>query len=135
LKYFEAYLVLVVSKRIEMTRQASSLKKMALPPKVAVGVRNAGGFVRILRTIPERKKLSGSAKFHLALSEKTRLRILWALSRSDFCPCLLKKITRMSDSRLSYHLRILRSAGLIRSRRTKNWRIYSITQAGRAALK
>ena len=108
---------------------------MALPPKVAVGVRSAGGFVRILRTIPERKRLTGSAKRHLALSERTRLRILWALSCSDLCPCLLKKITRMSDSKLSYHLRILKNAGLIRSRRTKNWRIYSITKAGRAALK
>ncbi len=48
----------------------------------------------------------------------------------DLCPCVLKVIADVPDSRLSYHLRILESARLIKSRRTRNWRIYSITNEG-----
>lgn len=69
-----------------------------------------------------------------ALADHIRLKILWALSQMDLCPCVLKVITKVTDSRLSYHLKILESARLIRARRTKNWRVYSITKEGLHAL-
>ena len=68
------------------------------------------------------------------MADHTRLKILWALSNMDLCPCVLTVIADVSDSKLSYHLRILESARLIESRRTKSWRIYSITEEGERTL-
>ncbi|OGS41651.1 MAG: hypothetical protein A3K67_04750 [Euryarchaeota archaeon RBG_16_62_10] len=78
--------------------------------------------------------MSRDAEYHHALSDPTRQRILWALSMSDLCPCLLKRIARVSDSKLSYHLAVLERSGLVRVRRTRNWRIYSITPSAEEAL-
>ena len=74
------------------------------------------------------------AERHQALSDPVRLRVLWALSKADLCPCILKQITELSDSKLSYHLSVLEKSGLISSRRTRNWMIYSITPLGSDAL-
>lgn len=68
------------------------------------------------------------------MADHTRLRILWALSNMDLCPCVLTVIAGVSDSKLSYHLKVLESARLIKSRRTRSWRIYSITEEGERAL-
>jgi DNA-binding transcriptional ArsR family regulator len=45
-----------------------------------------------------------------------------------------KEITGTSDSKLSYHLRILESERMICAKRVKSWRVYSITRRGRASL-
>ena len=107
------------------------MSRIELPPQVAKEVTRAGGYGKVVSGIPSRGQLSTTAKHHLALSDPKRLKILWALSSSDLCPCLLKKITKISDSRLSYHLRILEENRLIRSRRSKSWRIYTITDSAR----
>lgn len=80
--------------------------------------------------IPSEQLLKEAARRHQSLADHTRLKILFALSQMDLCPCVLKVITAVSDSKLSYHLAILSANGLIRPRRTKNWRIYSITTDG-----
>jgi len=71
--------------------------------------------------------MEGVARRHQALSDPVRLRLLWALSMADLCPCILKQIAELSDSKLSYHLGVLERAVLVSSKRTKDWMIYSIT--------
>ncbi|MCU0859525.1 MAG: metalloregulator ArsR/SmtB family transcription factor [Thermoplasmata archaeon] len=87
-----------------------------------------------MSSLPDSRALSDRAKVHGALADGIRLRMLWALSRSELCPCLLTEITGLSDSKLSYHLRILKDAGLVSVTRTKSWRVYSITDEGRAEI-
>ena len=87
-----------------------------------------------MRGIPSEARLRKAAEQHQSLADHTRLKILWALSDMDLCPCVLKVIAGVSDSKLSYHLKILESAKLIKSRRTRNWRIYSITDEGGKAI-
>jgi len=127
--------VFVVSKRVETSTPHESIGRLELPRQVAKKVTQAGGYEKVVSGIPSRGQLSTTAKHHLALSDSKRLKILWALSSSDLCPCLLKKITKISDSRLSYHLRKLEENRLIRSRRSKSWRIYTITDRGRESLR
>lgn len=86
------------------------------------------------RLMPGERTLREEAQRNQALADHVRLKILWALSRMDMCPCVLKVVAGVSDSKLSYHLKILESTRMIRGRRTKNWRIYSITKKGRSAL-
>ena len=57
-----------------------------------------------------------------------------ALSACDLCPCVLRDVTELFDSRLSYHLNILEGAGLISPSSRKRWRIYALTMLGRALI-
>jgi ArsR family transcriptional regulator len=131
LKYSKMYKAFVASKRKRARPRSETLEGLELPPSVKQGLGRSGGFHQVVSNIPNRRRLEDHARTHLVLSDPTRLRILFALSTSEMCPCVLKRITLVSDSKLSYHLSKLESAGLVSSRKTRNWRIYSITAKGR----
>src|SRR3954471_11172868 len=57
--------------------------------------------------------------FH-ALSDETRLEIIELLRRGERCVCELTDSLDAAQSRLSFHLRVLKDAGIVRDR--KNWR-------------
>jgi len=61
-----------------------------------------------------------------ALSDPTRLRVVCLLLERDLCVCELEFILKMSQSRISHQLRILRDAGLAADSREGQWIIYSI---------
>lgn len=93
-----------------------------------------GGLDNIKRQTPDKSELSSKVKLLKAVSDPIRLQILSALSVSDLCPCILKDITELSDSKLSYHLNILEDAGLISYSSRKKWRIYNLTDIGKEIL-
>ena len=59
-----------------------------------------------------------------ALSDPTRLAILQHLRRGECCVCELMEELDAAQSRLSFHLRILKEAGLVTDRREGRW-VYS----------
>ena len=63
--------------------------------------------------------------FH-ALSDETRLALLERLKEGEQCVCELTDAMRAAQSRLSFHLKVLKEAGLIRDRREGRWMYYSI---------
>jgi ArsR family transcriptional regulator len=63
--------------------------------------------------------------FH-ALSDETRLGILEKLQSGEQCVCDLQDDLDAAQSRLSFHLRVLREAGLVADRREGRWSYYSI---------
>jgi len=65
------------------------------------------------------------ALFH-ALSDDTRLSILEMLRDGERCVCELQDELDAAQSRLSFHLRVLREAGLVTDRREGRWSYYSI---------
>lgn len=67
-----------------------------------------------------------SARFH-ALSDPTRLAILDLLRSGEHCVCDLQAALDASQSRLSFHLRVLRDAGLVTDRREGRWAYYTLT--------
>lgn len=64
------------------------------------------------------------------LADPVRLRILMALEVSDLCVCVLVEITDHKYSALSYHLRLLKDAGLVGSKRDGSFQIYFLTEFG-----
>ncbi len=66
--------------------------------------------------------------FH-ALSDETRLGILDRLSRGERCVCELTDALDAAQSRLSFHLKVLKSAGLVTDRREGRWSYYSLNAA------
>jgi len=118
------------AKKNECCRDMSNL-----PEEMEIAVGQRGGLDGLKDLVPEREDLVAEAKTFQALSEPIRLQIMHALLVIDLCPCLLKEITGLSDSKLSYHLNILEEARLITSLPRKKWRIYALTDQGRTWIK
>lgn len=73
-------------------------------------------------------------KIFKALSDPTRLRILLLLQKRELCVCELMFILKMSQSRISHQLRILKDADLVEDVRDSRWIIYRIPVAARKNL-
>lgn len=63
--------------------------------------------------------------FH-ALSDATRLGILDMLREGERCVCELQDELEAAQSRLSFHLRVLKEAGLVTDRKAGRWMYYTI---------
>jgi DNA-binding transcriptional ArsR family regulator len=71
-----------------------------------------------------------------ALSDPTRLTLAAALREGEeLCVCDLSWIAGRSQNLVSHHLRVLRSHGLVRSRRDGKLVMYSLTDTGRGLLR
>jgi ArsR family transcriptional regulator, arsenate/arsenite/antimonite-responsive transcriptional repressor len=63
--------------------------------------------------------------FH-ALSEPLRLKILDLLRTQELCVCELGEALEMPQSKLSFHLKVLKEAELVRARQQGRWMYYSL---------
>lgn len=72
--------------------------------------------------------LARSAQLFHALSDETRLGILEMLREGEQCVCDLQSTFDAAQSRLSYHLKVLRDAGLVTDRKEGRWSYYTLVQ-------
>jgi ArsR family transcriptional regulator len=108
--------------------------ELMAPGEIADNVESVGGIESLIAKLPSDDEIEDMSNAHKALADPIRMKVLWSLSLCDLCPCVLKEILSLSDSKLSYHLNILEAAGHISSRKEKNWRIYTLEERGRSAL-
>ncbi|MEH1854633.1 MAG: metalloregulator ArsR/SmtB family transcription factor [Nostoc sp.] len=66
-----------------------------------------------------------AAGFH-ALSEPLRISVLELLRQRELCVCDLCEVLGVSQSKLSFHLKTLKEAGLVNSRQEGRWIYYSL---------
>jgi ArsR family transcriptional regulator, arsenate/arsenite/antimonite-responsive transcriptional repressor len=66
-----------------------------------------------------------AALFH-ALSDVTRLEIIEKLRDGERCVCELTDALDAAQSRLSFHLRVLKDAGLVTDRKEGRWSYYML---------
>lgn len=64
-------------------------------------------------------------QFH-ALSDETRLQIIDLLRKGERCVCELTDALDAGQSRLSFHLKALKDAGLVTDRREGRWSYYAL---------
>jgi ArsR family transcriptional regulator len=77
-------------------------------------------------TITKRQD-KGVSLFH-ALSDPTRLEIMERLKDGEQCVCDLTDVMKTAQSRLSFHLKVLKDAGLIKDRPEGRWIYYALDQ-------
>jgi DNA-binding transcriptional ArsR family regulator len=71
-----------------------------------------------------------------ALSDPTRLTLAATLGATDeLCVCDLAWVSGRAENLVSHHLRALRAAGLVSSRRDGKMVRYTLTQDGRSLLR
>jgi ArsR family transcriptional regulator, arsenate/arsenite/antimonite-responsive transcriptional repressor len=81
-------------------------------PSMAVAVKDVEATLRLFR----------------ALGDETRLRLLAQLHAGEQCVCDLTDELEASQSRLSFHLKTLKDAGLVTDRREGRWVYYAINR-------
>lgn len=88
------------------------------------------------RGLPDVDALERAADAAKALSDPTRLALAVALRDADSacCVCDMAYIVGRQDKIVSHHLRQLRGAGLVRSRKDGRMVLYEMTERGHALL-
>ena len=61
-----------------------------------------------------------------ALSDKTRLKILTLMEEGEICVCDIAETLNMTQPNISFHLGMLKEAGLIKDRKNGRWVHYSL---------
>jgi ArsR family transcriptional regulator, arsenate/arsenite/antimonite-responsive transcriptional repressor len=64
-----------------------------------------------------------------ALADENRLRILAACAGGELCVCQIVELLELAGSSVSKHLSILKSAGLLESRKDGRWMHYRLADA------
>jgi ArsR family transcriptional regulator len=70
--------------------------------------------------------ISRAATIFHALSDETRLEIIQRLLTGEKCVCDLTDALDAAQSRLSFHLKTWRDAGLVSDRRAGRWVYYTL---------
>ncbi len=72
---------------------------------------------RLRRKLPSEESLSRAAGLFVALGDRQRLRILWALKDGEeLCVCDVAHVLGVRVSLASHHLRKLRDTGILKDR-------------------
>jgi ArsR family transcriptional regulator len=77
-------------------------------------------------TPPSVQSPTDVAKLFHALSDPTRVEILERLRSGERCVCELTDVLDAAQSRLSFHLKTLREAGLVSDRKEGRWVYYTL---------
>jgi ArsR family transcriptional regulator len=85
-------------------------------------------------TILESMDLGQRADVLKAIADPSRLEILEILSPEIRCNCHLQEVLDLAPNLLSYHLKVLREAGLIEGTKRGRWVDYSLTTEARARI-
>ncbi|WP_227378038.1 ArsR/SmtB family transcription factor [Haladaptatus halobius] len=75
---------------------------------------------------PSERDVAGQKTVFKALSNEDRLRVLEVLREGECCGCELQVILDAPQSTVATHLRKLKEAGLVKSRKKGKWSFYRI---------
>lgn len=109
---------------------AGSGKGCGIPPDVEASLNASGGIEGLVSHLPEDAEAQAAASLFRALADPFRLKILALLAVQPLCVCVIRSVLEISDSRLSYHLSILKKADLIAGEQSGTWIIYRLTEEG-----
>lgn len=76
------------------------------------------------------EEVAGQASIFKVLGNEDRIRILSVLRESECCGCELEVVLDAPQSTVATHLRKLKEAGLVKSRKKGKWSYYRIADAG-----
>jgi ArsR family transcriptional regulator len=83
---------------------------------------------------PRINSLPDAATWFRALGDETRLKIIDRLSEGEQCVCDLTDLLETKQSLLSFHLKTLKDAGILKDRRDGRWVYYSLNPDALAFL-
>ncbi|MCE5298705.1 MAG: metalloregulator ArsR/SmtB family transcription factor [Methanoregulaceae archaeon] len=107
---------------------------LSIPREIADSLCSCGGLEGLVDHLPPDDLFEHMREWYQACADPVRLKILSLLMVQPFCVCVIKAVVKMADSKLSYHLTILKKAGMIEGEQQGNYIIYQITPNARKFL-
>lgn len=81
---------------------------------------------KVNKLMPEDFDLYSVSEFFKMFADFTRSKILWALTASEMCVCDIAALLNMTHSAISHQLRLLKSARLVKNRKSGKVVYYSL---------
>ena len=81
---------------------------------------------KVKSAFPKDEMLFDLADFYKIFGDTTRVKILYALDKSELCVCDISALLGMSVSAVSHQLRMLRDSNLVRTKRDGKIVYYSL---------
>ena len=118
--------------------RAIAPSELGLPPvtvghrattsSAVAGIRAATGLSETTDFAPAPAELAADQARALlkALAEPIRLQVIEALGDGERCVCELTEQLNLAQSKLSFHLRVLKQAGLLADRQSGRWVYYRL---------
>ena len=85
-----------------------------------------GAVDQVRQVLPPDEVLSDLADLFKIFGDSTRIKILYALLRSELCVCDIARVLNLTQSAVSHQLRILKGGKLVKYRREGKTVFYSL---------
>lgn len=102
-----------------------------IPDEIACSLEACGGIAGLKEQLPAEGDLEQRSAELRACADPIRLKILAMLELQPLCVCVIRAVLDIADSKLSYHLSVLKKVGFITGDQQGNWIIYRLTDRGR----
>ncbi|MBR4236637.1 MAG: helix-turn-helix transcriptional regulator [Clostridia bacterium] len=80
----------------------------------------------VMKEMPDDSTLDNLTRLFKVFGDRTRMRILYALSLEEMCVCAISEYLKIEQTAISHQLRVLRESRLIKSRREGKTVYYSL---------
>lgn len=107
---------------------------LSIPQEIADSLCSCGGVEGLVEQLPSDRVLEQMRGWYQACADPVRLKILFLLMVQPLCVCVIKAVIRIADSKLSYHLNILKKAGMIEGNQQGQYIIYRITDKAQSFM-
>ncbi len=81
---------------------------------------------KTLDEIPDFEELENKSERFKAISDPTRLKILYLLQEGELCVCEILTALEKPQSTISHHLNVLKNSGFIKGRKEGVWIHYKL---------
>ncbi len=82
---------------------------------------------KTMAKIPDENQLQNNTEIFKAISDPTRLKILYLLQDGELCVCEIINVLEKPQSTISHHLNVLKKADFIQGRKEGLWIHYQLT--------
>lgn len=83
----------------------------------------------ISETMPPEEELADMAELFKVFGDSTRIKILFILSKCEMCVCDIAQTLGMTQPAVSYQLKVLKQAKLVRNRKAGKTVYYSLADS------
>lgn len=77
--------------------------------------------------LPSEDEICNMVNVFKAISDPTRLCILYLLEDTELCSCRIQEALNKPQPTISHHINILKNAGLIKGRKKGTWIYFSLS--------